>query len=294
MQDRQRWSQRWQADNFYANHDPYQHFSTLVHHSPVIAQAIYQRILTQHSGPYDIFDLGSGSGALAIALRELCSPEDQVHAIDVRPRPVDLPTSITWHTRDLRFEPLPTVDNSRIAVVIAHEFFDDVPCDVVDVGDDGICRWREADHRGDPVTGSVDVDEPTMAWINRWWPPLRAGMSIDVGSSRDDLWRNLLSTNSQSIGIAIDYGHILRERLSGTWDAGTLAGYRNGYRVSPRLDGQTNVTAHVSMDSLASQSQYSTLMRLSEFVDQPTGSRSTGSLGDFLVAITAMQGCSRS
>jgi SAM-dependent MidA family methyltransferase len=291
VHNRQRWGQRWHADTFYANYDPYEHFSTLVQYSPEIAQAIQRWLLTQPSGPYQIFDLGSGSGALAQALRSVVGPEHAIHAVDMRPRPEHLPDSITWHNIDLRMTPLPKVDDSRRTLLIAHEFFDDIPCDVIDIGDDGIARWRESDDHGHPIPGSLCTDESALRWMERWWPPQRAGMSIEIGSTRDELWRSLMTTHPGTMGIVIDYGHTLRERIVGTWDAGTLVGYRNGHPVSPRLDGHTNVTAHVCMDSLAHQSPWSTLMRLSEFLDQPSNSTSTGSLGDFLVAITDMQGC---
>lgn len=48
--------------------------------------------------------------------------------------------------------------------------------------------------------------------------------------------------------MAVDYGHLRDDRPVD----GTLTGYRGGRQVPPVLDGTTDVTAHVAMDSVAS------------------------------------------
>lgn len=285
-----RWWDAWDADDFYRRHAPENHFDTLVQHSPLLAQRIAAWLRSEVTGAVEVFDLGSGNASLIQHITAHTSQIAQAHAIDLRERPADVDTSITWHRRDVLSEGLPPRMTDAIPVLIAHEFFDDIPCDLVDVDDAGQCWWMEADETGEPVRGHRVDEASTIEWMHRWWPPRRPGMRIEIGLSRDRLWHSLIRQYPHAIGIVIDYGHTLRERLIGTWDAGTLVGYRDHRVTAPRLDGHTNVTAHVAMDALAAQSDDAHIIRLAEWLGSKGDGFTTGALEDFHILIAHMRG----
>ena len=115
-------------------------------------------------------------------------------------------------------------------------------------------------------------------------------MQIEVGLNRDRIWHALMRQYPRAIGIVIDYGHTRRERSIGTWDAGTLVGYRNHRVTAPRLDGRTNVTAHVAIDALAAQADEAHIMRLATWLGNEGDGLTTGALGDFPILLARMRG----
>jgi SAM-dependent MidA family methyltransferase len=282
-----RWRERWSKDGFYRDHTPYQHFDTFIQHSEHLGNVLSTWLTDVNGGRVEIVDLGAGDGGLASSLSTLL-PTAIVHAVDVRQRPAHLSSDVAWHTLDVTRERLPHLDAKATPVLIAHEFLDDVPCDVVEVDNSGTCIWMHADGNGFLTPGDVVEDQGTRDWIHRWWPPLRPGMRIEVGLARDQLWHRLLRTWPNTIGIAIDYGHTLRERMIGTWDGGTVTGYRNGHQVVPQLDGHTNVTAHVAVDAIAAVAPRSEITRLRAHLNWRDDLQSTGSLGDFHVVVSHM------
>ncbi|MFF5053360.1 SAM-dependent methyltransferase [Micromonospora sp. NPDC000663] len=70
----------------------------------------------------------------------------------------------------------------------------------------------------------------------------------EIGRPRDEAWANAVRKISRGLAVAVDYGHLSGDRPVD----GTLTGYRGGRQVPPVLDGTTDVTAHVAMDSVAS------------------------------------------
>lgn len=283
------WRERWSQDTFYLHEHPAEHFDTLVHHSDILARGLTTWLGTLQLSNLEIFDLGAGNGALAVAMRTLLPVNSSVHAIDLRPPPHPLPPGIDWHTLDVTKCDLPRRDLDATPVIIAHELLDDIPCDVVIVDDDATYRWVNFEADGFPALGDHVDDPGVIDWIQRWWPGLRPGMQIEVGISRDLLWQQLMHQWPHTIGILIDYGHTLRERAIGTWDGGTMAGYRSGRLVSPQLDGRTNITAHVAVDAIAAVTPYSVITRLESFLNSSQDLQSTGSLGDYHVVMSHMK-----
>ncbi|MET8232839.1 SAM-dependent methyltransferase, partial [Micromonospora sp. NPDC005298] len=70
----------------------------------------------------------------------------------------------------------------------------------------------------------------------------------EIGRTRDKAWASAVRKISRGMAVAVDYGHLTKDRPVD----GTLTGYRAGRQVPPTLDGTTDVTAHVAMDSVAS------------------------------------------
>ena len=132
--------------------------------------------------------------------------------------------------------------------MVANEWLDVVPLDVLEVDRAGRLRVVEVD-----VTGAERLGEPpdpaALAWCQRWWPLTAAepGARIEVGASRDRAWADLVARVDTGLCLAVDYGHTRADRPG----AGSLAAHRAGHLVPPVPDGSCDLTAHVALDSLA-------------------------------------------
>lgn len=207
-----------------------------------------------------IIDVGAGDGSLLSDVLALL-PGQPIEAIgiDLRDRPAGLDERIRWQRADARTVDLPTFDG----ILLAHEFLDDIPCAWVECDAHGNARLVVVDADGATELGPrLDDDIGCRAlgveaaaireWRATWWPVSRPLARCEVGKLRDATWARLTSRIRNGYAVAIDYGHLLDERMAGVWDGGTISGYRRGRVVSPRLDGSCNLTAHVSMDAIAS------------------------------------------
>ena len=233
------WRDAWQRalygdDGFYQRTAPHQHFRTSVHASPLFAHAIAQ--LAHRLGLDTVVDLGAGSGELA---RQLAATGAglSVIAVDLRPRPLDLPGSIAWE---------PELAGPFEGLLLANELLDNIPCDVVERDGDGTFRVVEVQ----PSTGAERLGDPAspelLDWVERWWPLADAGDRAEVGLERDLFWSRHCSLVTGA-SLAIDYGHLRDYRPRGT----TLRSYRAGRETELSLDGAHDVTAHVAIDSVA-------------------------------------------
>ncbi len=283
-------AERWRVDTFYMQQHAEDHFITDPMRSDRVAQALAKRITTlvgAHQS-LEVFDVGAGNGALLRALAQHLPTNTAFHGVDVRDRPKNVPG--TWHQQDAHQLPQRSLDATPI--LICHEFFDDVPCDVIEVDADGRPCLVVVDEEGDAVLGPP-LDDPAAGpdrhliqhWIERWWPPTRPFMRIEAGRHRDALWRDFTRHIDDGVAFVIDYGHLLTERLVGTWDGGTAVGWRHGRATSLRWDESRNVTAHVAMDALAHASGARTtrILRQREVLDMPASRMlTTGGNGDYL------------
>jgi SAM-dependent methyltransferase len=232
--------------------DPYRHFATDIADSAEILLLIGELLAFAGNcddGPLTVVDVGSGAGGL-LARLAMAGTNVRLIGVDLRPRPTGLNADIEWITGDARV----VADEIRgiRGVVVAHEFLDDIPCAAVEADEDGRPRLI----RVDPLSRRLVVGEPLedpadLAWLDRWWPVTRPLKRAEIGRSRDAAWAMITGMLDSGAALAIDYGHTRPERLAGTWDGGTLVGYREGRVVTPVADGSCNLTAHVAIDSLA-------------------------------------------
>jgi SAM-dependent MidA family methyltransferase len=141
-----------------------------------------------------------------------------------------------------------SVPSGLVALVIANEWLDNIPLDVVTMTADGPRLVLV-----DPATGREELgpspDKRDLDWLARWWPfdEAQVGERAEVGATRDAAWSALVGGLAGGVAVAIDYGH-LRDRRP---RQGTLTGYRAGRQVEPIPDGSRDITAHVAMDSCA-------------------------------------------
>jgi len=200
---------------FYRVERPAAHFRTSVHASPLFARAIAR--LARDLGFSEITDIGAGEGELGDALR--------AEGLAVRDIELDdeLPDRLT-------------------GLVIANEWLDNLPCELVELDDSGVPRYLLADLTvGEVVSGN------DLSWLEKWWPLTEPGDRAEVGTTRDAAWADVARRLDDAVAIAIDYGHTRADRPP----CGTLTAFRKGRECSLILDGSCDITAHVALDSLA-------------------------------------------
>jgi SAM-dependent MidA family methyltransferase len=265
------WSQAWAhaayaGGGFYA--DPHHpgpgaHFRTSVHVGPVFHQALATLLLEvdERLGRpprLDLVDVGAGRGELAAgvlaALPDRVAAQVHALAIDVRPRPDELDGRVGWAQGTAPH----AIPAGVRGLLLAHEWLDDVPLDVVEVDADGRPRLVLVDPHGQETLGPALDDDAgwaahgldagtARAWLERWWPIGSPGERAEIGRSRDLHWEVAVRRLAAGTALAVDYGHTARSRPRG----GSLTAYADGRPVRPVPDGSVNLTAHVAVDSLA-------------------------------------------
>lgn len=220
---------------FYRQTDgrPGDHFRTSVHASPLFAGAVLT--LLRSAGLTTVTDMGAGSGELLVALHA-ADPSLQLVGVDLAPRPAGLPDGIGWAN---------DIAGGIDGLVIANEWLDDVPVDVVELTSDGP-RVVEVDLHGTEQLGSAPTDEDAR-WLERWWPLLEVGDRAEVGRPRDEQWARAVASVRRGLAVAVDYSHNLKDRPA----TATLTGYRSGRQVHPVPDGSCDITSHVALDACA-------------------------------------------
>lgn len=228
------WRDAWELalygpDGFFRRSRPADHFRTSVTASRVFAEAVARQCARERLS--HVVDVGAGGGELLAALHEI-DPSLRLTGVELAPRP-DLPAAVGW-TDEL---PDPVE-----GLLIAHEWLDNVPCDVVEVDEGGTVRLIEVE-----PDGTEHLGEPYASdWLDRWWPLTEPGTRAEVGDPRDDAWADAVG-RVHGVALAVDYGHTLDSRPP----FGTLASYAEGREVDVAPDGRRDVTAHVAVDAVA-------------------------------------------
>lgn len=249
------WERAWQQalygpEGFYRRQAPAAHFRTSVNAGPVLGAALAG--LARACGLERVVDIGSGRGELLAALRH-SDPDLMLVGVDVVDRPPSLPAGVAWVRSGGGCLPGPPDDLPEGilegALVVAHEWLDDVPCPVVERDDTLTWRQVEVEVR----TGRERLGAPAGAdqssWLDRWWvlPDPAPGDRAEVGLPRDVAWGQLVARARGCVLLAVDYVHAAPDRPA----RGTLIGYRDGLACEPVPDGSADITAHVAIDAVA-------------------------------------------
>jgi SAM-dependent MidA family methyltransferase len=222
-------------DGFYrrTSEGPAAHFRTSVHASPLFATALLS--LARSAGLTTVVDVGSGRGELLAGLHAQ-DPSLRLVAVEVAERPDGLPDSVEWTS---------ALPGGLDALLVANEWLDNVPVDVVELTEDGV-RLVEVDESGAERLG----DRPStrdLDWLDRWWPIADVGDRAEVGRPRDEAWASAVGSLARGIAVAVDYAHARDHRPP----HGSLTGYRGGRLVQPVPDGSCDLTSHVALDACA-------------------------------------------
>lgn len=281
------WSRAWGAASreFWARELPSRHFATsagsvLAERMAAIALSIDERL----GRPDDmtIIDLGAGDGALIAHVRAACpqiAERATWIAVDLRPIRKEGVTSLVKQVPGV----LPHAPFSGL--VMAHEWLDEIPCDVVERDQEGVDRLVLVGPSGEELGPSLDDDDAcaaydvdaamARAWLRRWWPLERPGDRAEVGWPRDEAWAWMTGLIRRGVALATDYGHTEEERRH-AHAVGTLRGYRHGRGVPPAIDGSVGVTADVAVDACAARVPGTTIsMQRDELASARTGERRT-------------------
>ncbi len=218
---------------FYRRTTSAAHFRTSVDASPLFARAIARLATLVDDGldrpdPFDVVDVGAGDGRLLEALATGCPKRWRLTAVEVTP---GSDGRVVWRSAIPRCSGL----------LVANEWLDNVPCDVVELTDDGP---RIVLNDGTLGQAPVPAD---ARWLRRWWPLEEVGERAEVGRSRDEAWAAAVGRLDRGVALAIDYAHGRDDRPP----YGTFTGYRDGRQVPPVADGSCDLTAHVALDACA-------------------------------------------
>lgn len=233
------WEQALYGDaGFFRTSRPAEHFRTSAHVER-FAEAIAE--LVRRTGSQTVVDLGAGGGELLTALHGLLHDVELI-GVEVAPRPAALPAAVAW---------LPVLPPRIDGLLIANEWLDNIPCDVVEMDDAGVMREVLVD----PANGEESLGRTYVSpWLHEWWPLAGPGERAEIGEARDAAWADAVS-RVDGMAIAIDYGHSRQERPP----FGSLRSYLHGHEVDVIPDGRRDVTAHVAVDSVASAAGASVL-----------------------------------
>jgi SAM-dependent MidA family methyltransferase len=234
---------------------PAGHFRTSVHASPLFATAVL-RLLREtdaalgHPPRLSLVDIGAGRAELLLGVAEQLGDDPlarRLHpvAVELADRPANLPERIEW---------VPRPPKGISGLIIANEWLDNVPCDVVEVGPDGVARLVEVAADGSERF-AAEPNNSQQAWLEHWWPTWRSGRigeRAEIGLMRDAAWADAVATLDEGVAVAIDYAHAVDSRPP----FGSLTGYAEGRQVPPIPDGSCDLTAHVALDACAAAAQH--------------------------------------
>jgi SAM-dependent MidA family methyltransferase len=232
---------------FYARGEsPARHFRTSVHASPHYAGALLALLREVDDAlgrppRLDLVDMGAAGGELLGQVLAAAGPglagRVTAHAVEIAPPPAGAGPRIRWRRR-----PPPRITG----LVIASEWLDNVPLDVVELTHAGrrlvLVDSATGAERPGPAPAPAD-----LAWVDTWWPLRVRGDRAEVGRSRCRAWAGLIGRIERGLAVAADYGHLRAARPAG----GTLTGYLEGRVVPPVPDGSRDITAHVALDACA-------------------------------------------
>lgn len=233
---------------------PAGHFRTSVHVGNAFAAAL--ATLADRLGVSTVVDVGAGRGELAGNMA-VVAPHLDVVGVEIGDPgfPDDVPAGAH-------------------ALLVANEWLDDVPVDVVESTPAGP-RVVEVDQEGaqrlGPPPGADD-----LAWLHRWWPLREVGDRAEVGRPRDEAWAAVVARLASGVAVAIDYGHTVECRPP----AGTLTGYRAGRQLAPVPDASMDITAHVAVDSCAATAAALPTVTTTALTTQRRALRALGVTGD--------------
>lgn len=218
---------------------PAQHFRTAAHTGSTWADAVtslaaqVDEALGQPAN-FTVVDVGAGGGELLADLAELAPGRWSLVGVDVTDRPEGLHGRVEWRRQ---------FPERVHGLMLAVELLDVVPVNVLELTPQGPCVV-EVDEDGFERIGDP-ADPEDSAWVARWWPIRSPGERAEVGSRRDEMWRDLSSRLQAGLAVAVDYAAD-PARVEG----GTLTGYRHGRRRLPAPDASMDLTAHVLFESL--------------------------------------------
>lgn len=164
-----------------------------------------------------IVDVGAGSGRLLRQLLHLGFPGQRLLGIDVRSAPGDLP--VNW-IQGVAPQCVPRLRG----LLVAHEFLDDVPADLVEAG-----RVLTVDGAPGPPASAADLQ-----WLAEW----KGGDSGLVGRHRDAAWAALVGRVEVGEAVAVDF-----------WDGAGPVGHRTGRRLPASPDPHSDISAGVELRS---------------------------------------------
>ncbi len=193
-------------DGFYTRGErPAAHFRTSVHASQRFAQAV-ARLVTEmdealgHPPRFDLVDVGAGSGELLAEIAPADGPGRSAAPDRGRGRPAP------GRADARRSSGATGLPDAITGLVIANEWLDNVPLDVVELTGDGPQLVVVDPSTGAELPGTAPTPEDTE-WLERWWPLREPGDRAEIGRHRCTAWASVVERMRGGMALAIDYAH---------------------------------------------------------------------------------------
>ena len=226
------------------------HFRTSARASELFATAIMRVVVAADEAlggpdPFDVVDVGAGGGHLLRRLAELAptrlAQRMRLSAVELAPRPTDLPDAIGWSEQ-------PPPAGSVTGVILATEWLDNVPLDIAEVNEHGQLRYVLVDPWSGAESKGGELSRFDAAWAEQWWTdaPWEPGVRVELGAPRDAAWASAVAYLSRGVALTVDYGHMWYARPL----TGTLTGFYGGRCAATIPDGSRDITAHVAIDAV--------------------------------------------
>lgn len=220
---------------FFVQQRPADHFRTSAHVSPLFAQALAELVCQVDAAlnapaTLDLVDVGAGRGELLATLLRALPGE-----VRARTRPIAVELAMSPPLDSSGIEWRADIPGGLTGVLLSTEWLDNVPLDLA----------RDGQYLSADLTPAGPLEEADTDWIERWWP--EPADIVEVGRARDEAWAGAVGALSAGLALTVDYGHQRYDRPP----VSTITGFRAGREVAPALDGSTDITCHVAIDSAA-------------------------------------------
>ena len=191
-------------------------------------------------------DVGAGGGDLLRRLSMLAPAylgrRLRLSAVEVAPRPADLPEHIGWYSQ------APTAGRRRCVngVVLATEWLDNVPLDVAEVDPAGVLRYVLVDPADrERRSWARPLEAKDVEWAQTWWDRREPGTRVELGAPRDEAWAAAVATSPRARGDSSTMDTAVRTAPVRHADR-----FQGGRQTAAVPDGTCDITAHVAMDAV--------------------------------------------
>lgn len=233
-------------------------FYTNAHIGEIWGRMIAKKILSNHTFPLTIVEVGAGDGRFAKSLLqelavsgitnemiEFCIVEISSYHVALQRKILrEVPYIITWYDR------LQDVPNQNPVFLYANELLDAFPVRIVRNQNYTLKEIYVTEQNGKLIEKSMPLGKESKEFLEEFEIEIPEGQQWEIPLAAIDWWKQLWKWFPTGGILLIDYGTTLQELTSGRYPDGTLRAYQNHQIFSVDLDrpGEMDITYQVPWD----------------------------------------------